>query len=298
MIFKKKALLLLSIVLTISLMVGCSSKNNDKDTGDNTSSGNVVESDNKGNSESSNQKKEHVLVTDIEFVGATIAEPDSIGTRYFKSQIKNNSKYKITGLNVELELDNGETSYFSMYDTLLPGDTSSISECFGATTGNLEDMKAKNISITMINDKEKYVYVDYDVKLDKYDIMEGDKAETLESPVLVSEIEFINPIMLEPDSIGTIYFQTQIKNNSKNAIKGFSVDIELDNGETVYLSTYDTLLPGDTSTKFECFGATTGNMEDMKAKKISIVALDEDKNEIYIDYDVKLDQYDVVESYN
>lgn len=246
-----------------------------------------------GKQESESKKESHVLVKDIEFIDAKILEPDSIDTRYFSAQIKNNSEQKIISYTIEMELDNSETSYFSVYDTLLPGDTSSIAECFGATTGVLEDMKAKKISILALDENNYKMYIDYDVKLDKYTVMKGDKFEEVTSPVTVGQLEFVDPLILEPDSIGTIYFETKIKNNSEYPITGVSVELELDNGETSYLSTFDTLLPGDTSTKAECFGATTGNIEDMKAKKISITVLDENQEEVYIDYDVKLNQYEV-----
>ncbi len=75
-----------------------------------------------------------------------------------------------------------------------------------------------------------------------------------------------------------------------------SIEYELDNGEAVFLSSNDTLLSGDTSSIVECFAPATGKEENMKAKKISIVALNEAKKEIYIDYDIKLNKYDVIES--
>ncbi|MEN8075329.1 hypothetical protein ABFP60_00120 [Clostridioides difficile] len=286
MILRKKILItVISSLLVISL-AGCSSN------GSTTAQGNG----NTASTENSNNEAKYVLATDLEFVNPSITEPDSTGTRYFGTQIKNNSKFTITGVSIQLELDNGETSYLSMYDTLLPGDTSSIVSCFGATTGNLEDMKAKTIEITMLDTDGKIIYVDYDVKLNKYSTTEGYEEEGVTSPVNVGELEFVNPHLLPADSSGTIYFETQIKNNSSVTLTGVSVELELDNGETSYLSTYDTLLSGDTSTIASCFGATTGNLEDMKAKSISITALTPNNKKYFIDYDVKLKKYDVLES--
>lgn len=280
----KSKILSLSIISLISVtaLVGCSSS-----------------SDNPSSNSSQKQNEENkspVLVKDIEFVDAKVLEPDSIGTIYFETQFKNNSDKAIKGISIELELDNKEVAYLSSYDTIKPGETTSKTQCFGPTTGNKDDMKAKSVSITAI-DGDKEMYIDYDIKLDKYDVIEGDVASnTIKSPVVVSDIEFVNPQILDPDSIGSRYFKTQLKNNSKSIITSASFEYELDNGEVAYLSSYDTLLPGDTSSNTECFAPTTGNKDDMKLKTVSITVLDENKKEIYIDYDVKLDKYDVVES--
>ncbi|MGX4599565.1 hypothetical protein [Faecalimicrobium sp. JNUCC 81] len=279
---KLKAIVLTMVSLTsLGLMVGCSSEK---------SSTNSKETVTK-----TQEEKSPVLVKDIEFIESKILEPDSIGARYFQTKFKNNSNKIITSISVEIELDNGEVAYLSSHDSLKPGDTSSIVECFASTTGNLEDMKAKKISITAIND-DKQLFIDYDIKLDKYDILESDEKSTVKSPVLVKDIEIVNPTILDPDSIGTRYFKAQIKNNSKLPVTSFSIELELDNGEVAYLSSNDTLLQGDTSSNIECFAPTTGNLEDMKAKTISIVALNENKKEVYINYDVKLNKYDVLES--
>ncbi len=277
----KQIILSATLLLSLSLMVGCSS--NDTSQSSNTSSS------------KENNKDEKVLVTDIEFVDAKILDPDSIGTRYFKTSFKNNSDKTITSIGVEFKLDNGDIAYVSSYDTLKPGDTSSIAECFASTTGKIEDMEAKKVSITAING-DKQLYIDYDVKLDKYDVFEGEIEEQVQSPVLVKDIEVLNATVLEPDSIGSIYMKANFKNNSKLPITSISIELELDNGEVSYLSSYDTLLPGDTSSNVECFGPTTGKLEDIKAKKISIVAVNEAKKDIYIDYDIKLNKYDVTES--
>lgn len=177
MILRKKILIaVISSLLVISL-AGCS--NNVSTTGQRNGNNN-------SSTENSDNETKYVLVTDLEFINPSITEPDSTGTRYFGTKIKNNSKFTITGINIPLELDNGETSYLSMYDTLLPGDTSSIVSCFGATTGNLEDMKAKTVEITMLDTDRKIIYVDYDVKLNKYSTTEGYEEESKTLPVNVA----------------------------------------------------------------------------------------------------------------
>lgn len=288
MLLKKKMVNIAVIaILSTGALVGCSSEENNTST------------ENKNNTQIVKEDKEApVLIKELEFVDNQMLEPDSIGTRYYVTKFKNNSDKIITNINIELELDNGETTYLSSHDVIKPGDTSAKTQCFGPSTGNLEDMKAKVINIVVI-DKNKQYYIDYDIKLDKYDVLETKYEENKEvSPVAVKEIEFVNPTVLDPDSIGNVYFKTQFKNNSKLPITSVSIEFELDNGETTYLTSFDTLLPGDTSSNAECFGPSTGNLEDMKAKTISIVALNEDKKDVYIDYNIKLNKYDIIVSTN
>lgn len=273
--------LTLGAILMVSLATGCSNSNETK-----------IE---KKPSTKQNIAKSPVLIEDIEFVDKKILEPDSSGTRYLETKFKNNSNKTIKGITVEYDINNGESVYLSTYDTIKPGEKSSKVECFAPKTGKEEDMKAKKMSIVAI-EKDKELYIDYDMKLDKYDVVEGEIQESAKSPVLVKDIEFVDKKILEPDSSGTRYFETKLKNNSKVPITSVSIEYELDNGEAVFLSSNDTLLPGDTSSIVECFAPATGKEEDMKAKKISIVALNEAKKEIYIDYDIKLNKYDVIES--
>lgn len=272
----------LGLILSATALTGCSSN------GESTSGA--------GTKENIEVGKSPVLVKEIEFVDAKILEPDSVGQRYFETKFKNNSSKTITSISVELELNDGEIAYLTSSDTIKPGETSSKTECFAPSTGNKEDMKAKTISIIAI-DGDKQLYIDYDVKLDKYDVLEGEIEESkIDTPVSIKDIEFVDAKILEPDSIGQRYYEARFKNNSKVPITSVSIELELDNGEVAYLTSHDTLLPGDTSSKTECFAPSTGNEEDMKAKKISIISLNKDNKEVYIDYDVKLDKYDIMES--
>ncbi|MEG0872895.1 MAG: hypothetical protein RR942_09220 [Romboutsia sp.] len=275
--------LTLGLILMVSLATGCSD------------SGETKKTEEKSTTLNQDTSKSPVSVKDIEFVDKKILEPDSAGNRYFETKLKNNSDKTITAITVELELDNGEDGYLSTYDTIKPGETSSKIECFAPKSGKEEDMKAKKINIVVL-DKDKQLYIDYDIKLDKYNVVESEVEESIDSPVLVNDIELVDKKVLEPDSIGNIYFETKFKNNSKVPVTSVIVELEIDNGEVAYLSSYDTLLPGDTSSKVECFAPKSGKEEDMKAKKISIVSLDKDKKEVYIDYDIKLNKYTVMEA--
>ncbi|NLJ98257.1 MAG: hypothetical protein GX320_03190, partial [Tissierellia bacterium] len=63
-----------------------------------------------------------------------------------------------------------------------------------------------------------------------------------------------------------------------------------DQNDTTYLSTYDTVMPGETSPKFESFGPETQDPDDYEILTLEITARTEDGNDLYIEYDFKLNE--------
>lgn len=121
--------------------------------------------------------------------------------------------------------------------------------------------------------------------------VEEKKEEKEKSPVTIEEVPF-EVTILEPDSIGQRYMQATYTNNSKYAIKNFTVAVLLkDKNETVYLGSYDTVMPGETSPNFETFGPDTGSPDDIEYIKFDIQAVDENGKDIFITYDAKLKTY-------
>lgn len=119
------------------------------------------------------------------------------------------------------------------------------------------------------------------------------QAEEKEQPPVTLEELPMNVTILEPDSIGNRYMEATFTNNSKYAIKGFNVTVLLkDKNEKTYLGTYDTVMPGETSPKFESFAPATGNAEDVEYLQYEITVVDENGEEIYLSYDVKLKTYE------
>lgn len=80
------------------------------------------------------------------------------------------------------------------------------------------------------------------------------------------------------------------KETPKVTIKGIQYTYEI-NGEKTYLSTYDTLRPGDTSTLSECFGPKSGKKDDAKLLKPEFKFVNKDGSNTYIEYDAKLGTY-------
>jgi hypothetical protein len=66
-----------------------------------------------------------------------------------------------------------------------------------------------------------------------------------------------------------------------------------DKNEKAYLSNHDTVLPGETSPKFDTFGPKSLNTSDIEILKYDITVANKDGSKTSFEYDNKLKQYDV-----
>lgn len=113
------------------------------------------------------------------------------------------------------------------------------------------------------------------------------------TPVTIEQIPYDIKI-LEPDSTGTRYMETAYTNKSKITIKGVNITVLLkDSNEKVYLSNYDTVLPGETSPIFNAFAPKSGDQKDMEILKIEITTVNDDGSNTHIEYDAKLKTYEL-----
>lgn len=96
----------------------------------------------------------------------------------------------------------------------------------------------------------------------------------------------------EPDGTGKVHLEATFTNNSSYAIKSFEMAVALkDKNEKVYLSSTDTVMPGQTSLKFSSYGPQTQNKDDMEILSYQFVVVKDDGKEVLIKYDCKLEQY-------
>ncbi len=225
-------------------------------------------------------------------LNTTILEPDSIGTRFLNATYTNNTDYTIIGFTATILLkDTNKKTYLSCFDTLLKGETSSNFKSFAPATGNKNDMEYLKYEITAVDNNGNVLYLNYDVKLNKYEQIYG-KNENNKSPLVkINELP-IKIDILNPDSIGTRFMKATYTNNSNYTIKGFNVTVLLkDSNEKTYLSTYDTVLKGETSPIFSTFAPASGDLDDMEILKYDMTIIKEDGTKVYLQYDVKLDSY-------
>ena len=149
--------LILTSLLCVFMIIGCTNSNQNTDK--------MVNINNK-------VEKSPIEIDDIEFIGLEISKPDSIGKRYIKTKVKNNSNLTITSIRVELKIGDKETTYIASNKKLNPGQTSDYLKCFGPKSGDIKDIEAKSVNIK-VNEDRKMLFVDYDTKLDKYNILEA-----------------------------------------------------------------------------------------------------------------------------
>ena len=118
---------------------------------------------------------------------------------------------------------------------------------------------------------------------------ETTQSEETAQPGYNLNFELVNPMLKEPDLLGITYYTAYLKNTGDCPITSFEMvfaytDMEGNRSKT-YMSTYDTILPGETSTIMECFGSN-----DMELLKGSITVLDPEGNSHLFEYDAKLDK--------
>lgn len=99
-----------------------------------------------------------------------------------------------------------------------------------------------------------------------------------------------NLTILKPDSIGNVYIEATLVNTTDFPILSYTLKIkDKQTNETSYLTTYDTILPGDTSSKFEGFGPKSGLGADVEFLTISY-EIKLDSIYLQVDCDLKLNE--------
>lgn len=255
----------IACLATLSLVVGCSS---------NKAGGGADDS--------------YVLVNELEFINQTLEQRNE-GNYLYQAQIKNNSKFIIRGISIDIELSSGNYTTIATQDTLRPGDVSGYIQCFGPSSGRIEDMKATRILINMYDENMVHTVVEYDVNQNKYTYTQGDSLSTETPKVVVTDLVFVNPT-LTLASNGSV-FQASIKNNSNYAIMGLVYTFEMNNGKNVNLMVLDTIGAQESIGSLSCTGPDSGNMADMEVKTVKYTIIDEKGNSQTITYDVRLNQY-------
>lgn len=124
------------------------------------------------------------------------------------------------------------------------------------------------------------------------DVSVGQKKEEQKTPPILIEDIGLDISIRKPDSIGTVYMDAVLTNNSDKPIKSCSISVVLkDQNEKSYLSFYDTIMPKEKSSKTETFGPKTQKKEDIEIIKYDITIAGENGNDIYLEYDPKLKEY-------
>jgi len=155
-----------------------------------------------------------------------------------------------------------------------------------------DEKGVKQATTTPPPDNIKQHEVDsYGKRYSHEEIQRGDKKGQKQPPVTMEQFP-VNITIKQPDSIGNVYIDATYTNNSNRNIVGFQMTVLIkDRNEKTYLSNYDTVLPGETSPKFESFGPKSLNTNDIEILKYKISIANKDGSKTYLEYDNKLKQY-------
>ena len=155
-----KRLLIAGILATLTLFAGCSSATESQEN-ETYNSPEIEEAEDVETEES------EININDFVITGQ-LQEPDSIGTIYYQATLTNNSSYAVKYADFKYNITKDgvkEGSYLTFSDTILAGETRSISECFGS-----DDMELISIELTLVDAEGNDIYVEYDVKLNQMEI--------------------------------------------------------------------------------------------------------------------------------
>ena len=155
-----KRLLIAGILATLTLFAGCSSATESQEN-ETYNSPEIEEAEDVETEES------EININDFVITGQ-LQEPDSIGTIYYQATLTNNSSYPVKYADFKYNITKDgvkEGSYLTFSDTILAGETSSISECFGS-----DDMELISIELTIVDAEGHDIYVEYDFKLNQMEI--------------------------------------------------------------------------------------------------------------------------------
>jgi len=95
-----------------------------------------------------------------------IEPPDSIGSVYLNMTYTNNTQYPIVGFSLAALLkDSNEITYYSCYDTILPGETSANFVSFGPLSQQMTDVEFMELSISIAESSGSDTYMYYNYKL-------------------------------------------------------------------------------------------------------------------------------------
>lgn len=171
--------------------------------------------------------------------------------------------------------------------------TSILSACSSPTTGG-DSTQSTNVSTS----KEVLTVTETTSEVTSADTVAGTSTAT---EVSSEEAEFIELALklepslkiLEPDSIGSIYVEGTFLNSTESPIVAYELTYkDLGTKETHYLSTYDTVMPGEVSSKFETFGPESGKVEDIQFLELSFTLKIED-TEVIVEYDYQLEEVEL-----
>ena len=119
---------------------------------------------------------------------------------------------------------------------------------------------------------------------------EEEKKEEKKAGVLVEELPY-KLEMRKPDGLGNVYIDMTFENKSEFPVVSLQIEALLkDVNEKTYFISTATVMPGETSPKFESFGPKSELESDFEPLKLSYSYMKNEKK-FNVEYDIKLNKY-------
>lgn len=176
--------------------------------------------------------------------------------------------YGSLGANAQLMFENGSLSTMAQYG---------LDYHFGSNTDNPNVSNSSNSSIA-----------------NNITSSSATSSVNEEKPPIEMKDVYFDITILPPDIIETIWMEATYKNNSKYPITYLDATVLLkDTNEKVYLTSIDTVLPGETSPVFKTFGPKSLNSNDIDFLTCTFKIRNDSGDETYVSWDLKLGTYEI-----
>lgn len=167
----KKIIISLLCIATLFTFVSCGKDTDNKNTNTNTSTNDSNTKSNSNTAENAKDNNEYeekpaTVPSQIPY-NVQVLPPNSIGTIYGNLTYTNNGSYPVTMFKLTIQYTRngkeGEKTYFTSYDTVLPSETSPVMKTFCNS-----DWKPLTLEYKIYDkDTGKYRSLKYDYKLDE-----------------------------------------------------------------------------------------------------------------------------------
>lgn len=216
--------------------------------------------------------------------------PDSLKNIYTDAKVKNNSKYPVLVYKIVMfaEYDQRNT-YLSLYETMLPGETSHKIETITGVEGVGNKYTPVEHIYRILVDGTVYEII-YDVQKKSYFTRVVDEERPSEKEILVNKDEItLKTEVGDIDKEGIYKLNGQVKNNSKYEVSRYTaVLVSRNTNDVGYIYVDGSLKPGETYEFSRSLGEQGKVDFDIVKYEYSIL---KDGKVYEIEYDLKLESY-------
>lgn len=231
--------------------------------------------------------RHYIRIGELEFIDSTVEQEDGSDLAIYQTRIKNNSNYTITGITIDVELEDGKHTTIVTMDTLAPNQTSDWIRCVGPESLSLEDVVMTRFIVNMIDKQNQETTVTYDVGRDFYTYQTTDLS-SFDPAVKVDDLVFADDSFIKEDDGVTL--QTYLQNRSDYLVQNVMYTFADEAGETYTLYAPLEIKAHHQSQLLTVSALSSETWDDYHMKFITYTYQDGDEF-VEVTYDVCLEQY-------